>query len=158
MIFASCISILVGSVGALYQTKVKRLLAYSAIANLGYIVLGLCSSSIFGIFASFYYILIYIITSINIFSILLFTRRYPLKSKFKNLVEFVSIPHSNFILCILLVFSLLSMAGIPPLSGFFGKFTIFLALINKGYYLLALYAVLFSVLTSVYYIRLIRFI
>jgi len=159
-IFICCaiISIFIGSVGALYQTKIKRLLAYSAIANLGYILLSLCSVSSLGIFASIYYFLIYILTLIQVFSILIVLRRYPYLNKLKNLVEFVSISHANFLLSCLLVFGLLSLAGIPPFVGFFGKFFVFLALIEKGNLILVLYALLFSVLTCVYYIRLIRFI
>jgi NADH:ubiquinone oxidoreductase subunit 2 (subunit N) len=146
------ISILIGSIGALYQIKIKRLLAYSAIANFGYIVLGLSSGSFFGLMSSCYYFIIYILISINIFIILLTIKRYPKLLEFKNIVEFVSITHSNFILSIIIIFSLFSLAGIPPLAGFYGKILIFFALISKGYYMLALYAVLFSVLTSVYYI------
>jgi NADH-quinone oxidoreductase subunit N len=87
-IFICCaiISIFIGSVGALYQTKIKRLLAYSAIANLGYILLSLCSVSSLGIFASIYYFLIYILTLIQVFSILIVLRRYPYLNKLKNLV------------------------------------------------------------------------
>lgn len=154
-IFIGCalLSILIGSVGSLYQFKLKRLLAYSAIANMGYILLGFCSGSIIGCIASFYYLFIYIFMSINIFSIIVVIRRYPSFLKIKNLVEFVSLSHSNFVLSLLLIFCLLSLAGIPPLAGFFGKFLIFISLVNKGYYLLALYALLFSVLTCIYYIR-----
>jgi len=158
IILTAVLSITIGSIGALYQVQIKRLLAYSAIANLGYILLSLCVTSLSGIFASFYYLFIYIVMSINIFIIIIYIRRYPMKLKLKNLVEFVSVSHSNFILSFLLVFSLLSFAGIPPLAGFFGKFAIFMAPIFKGHYLLALYAVLLSVLTSIYYIRLVRFI
>jgi len=158
IILTAILSITLGSIGALYQVKVKRLLAYSAIANIGYILLSLCAISFIGIFASLYYIFLYIIMSVNVFIILMYVRRYPVKLKLNNLVEFVSLTHSNFILSFLLVFSLLSFAGIPPLAGFFGKFAVFMALIFNGHYLLALYAVLFSVLVSIYYIRLVRFI
>lgn len=138
--------------GALYQTKIKRLLAYSAIANSGYIVLGLSSGSFLGLMSSFYYFVVYTLISINIFVILLTIKRYPKVFEFKNIAEFVSITHSNFFLSIIIIISLFSSAGIPPLAGFYGKILIFLALISKGYYILALYAVLFSVLTCVYYI------
>jgi NADH-quinone oxidoreductase subunit N len=150
-------SILIGAVGALYQTKIKRLLAYSAIANMGYILMGCAAISYSGIVAAIYYFLIYLLMSINVFSILIVIRRLTGMLKLKNIVEFVSISHSNFILSFLLVLCLLSLAGVPPLAGFFGKFLIFFVLIDNGQYLLALYAVLFSVLTCVYYIRLVRF-
>lgn len=99
-----------------------------------------------------YYLFIYILTSIQIFSIIIVIRRQFSFIKIKNLVEFVSVSHANFVLSFLFVFALLSLAGIPPMSGFFGKIFIFFALIANGQYLLALCAVLFSVVTCVYYI------
>jgi len=156
-ITCAVLSIFIGSLGALYQIKIKRLLAYSAIANMGYIFLSCSIVSYSGCFAAFYYLFIYLLMSINIFSILIVIRRLPGIIRLKNIVEFVSVSHANFILSFLLVLCLLSLAGIPPLAGFFGKFLVFSILVDNGCYLLALYAVLFSVLTCVYYIRLIRF-
>jgi NADH-quinone oxidoreductase subunit N len=146
-------SILIGSIGGLYQYKIKRLLAYSAIANIGYIVLGFRILSFNGYIASLYYLFIYILMSINIFSIVLSIKRYPYFLEIKNIVEFVSITHSNFILSLLLVLCLFSLAGIPPLFGLFGKFFIFISLIEQDYFLLALSVLCSSVLMAVYYIR-----
>jgi len=158
-LFSVCaiLSLIFGSIGALYQTKIKRLLAFSAIANLGYILLGLCNLSVFGLFASIYYFFLYSLSIIQIFSILLVIRHYSSYAKIKNLVEFSSLNHANFGLSFLLVLGLLSLAGIPPMAGFFGKIFIFFSLIAEGQYFLALCAVLFSLITCVYYIRLIRF-
>lgn len=124
---------------------------------MGYILLGFCTVSDLGYIASLYYFFIYILMSVNLFSLLLIIRRYSNFSKFTNLVDLISILHSNFILSFFLAICLLSLAGIPPLIGFFGKFLIISSLINQEYYFLALYAVLFSVFTCVYYIRLVRF-
>lgn len=124
---------------------------------MGYIMLGFCTSSQFGYIASFYYLFIYMLMSINLFSILLFIRRYSNFSKLNNLVDLASISHSNFILSFLLSICLLSLAGVPPFIGFFGKFLIISSLISQEYYFLALYAVIFSVFTCIYYIRLVRF-
>jgi len=158
VMFVSIISIIVGSIGALYQINIKRLLAYSAIVNVGYILLAFIVNSAFNIFAAMYYLVIYIFISFNLFIILLYIRRYPLKLKLKNLVEFVSITHSNIYLSGCLLISLFSMAGIPPFAGFFSKLVVFTSFISGGHYLLALFAVLLSALICVYYIRLIRFI
>lgn len=152
ILLCSLLSILIGSVGALYQVTIKRLLAYSAIANMGYILLGLCTAYSVFQFITFYYLLIYLLISINFFSIILVIRRYPSRLKLRNLIDFVSISQSNFLLSALSALCLLSLAGIPPLAGFFGKFFIFCSLISKGYYLIALYGVLISVLTCVYYL------
>jgi NADH-quinone oxidoreductase subunit N len=157
IIFCSLFSIFIGSIGAMYQITFKKLLAYSSIANMGYILLGFCTTSVLGYTASIYYLFIYLLMSINLFSIILLIRRFPYCSKIVNLVDLASISHSNFILSFLLALTLLSLAGVPPLIGFFGKFLIISSLMAKEYYLLALYAVCFSVLTCIYYIRLIRF-
>lgn len=118
-------SIFFGSIGAIYQTKIKRLLAFSAIANLGFILLGFSTISIIGIFASLYYFFIYILASIQIFYILIIVRRQISYIKIKYIVEMVAVTHSNFVLSFILVFGLLSFAGVPPLAGFFGKCLIF---------------------------------
>lgn len=92
-LFSICalLSLSLGSLGAIYQIKIKRLLAYSAIANLGYIILGFSTVSFFGSFASIYYFFIHILALIQIFSILIVIRHQNSNLKIKNLVEFVSL-------------------------------------------------------------------
>jgi len=160
VLFISCavLSIILGSIGALYQTTIKRLLAYSAIANLGYILLGLSTVSMEGVVASIFYFFLYTSASVQLFYILSIIKRQGSLLRIKNISDFCALTHANRPLSFLFVFSLLSFAGIPPLAGFFGKALIFKALIMYGYYNTALIAVLFSVLTCVYYIRLVRFI
>lgn len=160
VIFSACavLSIFFGSVGAIYQTKIKSLLAYSTIANFGFMLLGLTTVSVAGLAATMYYLFIYILASIQIFYIIAIIRRQGNYLKIKHIVEFAALANSNFTLSMLFVLGLLSFAGVPPMIGFFGKFLIFNALISNGQYLLAVVGVLFSVLTCVYYIRLIRFI
>lgn len=153
----SILSILIGSILALYQVKIKRFFAYSAIVHMGYILLSMSLGSSLSIYVSFYYLLIYILVSLNIFTIYLVIYRQD-KSSLKNIVDGISILHSNFFLAFLFVIALLSVAGIPPLAGFFGKLYVFSLLMETGNYFLALYVVLMSVLSSAYYIRFIRFI
>lgn len=130
-IICAILSIFFGSIGAIYQTKIKRLLAYSAIANLGFILLGFSTASVIGFMASFYYFFIYLFASIQIFYILTIVRRQVSFLKIKNVVELVAISHANFFLSFIFVFGLLSFAGIPPLAGFFGKFLVFLLWYEK---------------------------
>jgi len=157
MTICSILSILIGSILALYQIKIKRFFAYSAIVHMGYILLSISIGSYLSIYVSFYYLFIYLLVSLNIFTIYLVIYRQD-KSSIKNLVDGVSILHSNFFLAFLFVIALLSVAGIPPLAGFFGKLYLFSLLIETGNYFLALYVVLMSVLSCAYYIRFIRFI
>lgn len=104
-------------------------MAYSAIANLGFILLGLSTCSFSGLFAALYYFFIYILALIQMFYILIIVRRVNSYLKIKNLIEFVALSHTNFSLSFLFMFALLSFAGIPPLIGFFGKLLIFNSLL-----------------------------
>ncbi len=157
MTICSVLSILIGSILALYQVKIKRFFAYSAIAHMGYILLSMSLGSYLSIYVSFYYLFIYILVSLNIFTIYLVIYRQD-KSPLKNIVDGISLLHSNFLLAFFFVVALLSVAGIPPLAGFFGKLYVFYLLVETGNYFLATFVVLMSVLSSAYYIRFVRYI
>jgi len=144
-------SILTGSFLALYQIKIKRFFAYSAVVHMGYIVLSMCLGTWFGFYASFYYLCIYLISCINIFIIFLVICKYN-KTTIKNIVDIVSIIHSNFHLSFIFVFNLLSLAGIPPLAGFYGKLFVFNILMQTGNYYIVFFIIFCSVVSCVYYI------
>jgi NADH:ubiquinone oxidoreductase subunit 2 (subunit N) len=150
------LSIIIGTLGALYQVKIKRLLAYSAISHVGFLLLGFFTFSNFSLFAMFFYILVYIIISLNLFAILLSLRKKDNNLKFKRINEFVVLFKSNKLLAINLSIILFSITGIPPLVGFYSKFYIFISAIKIGVYLVALIAAIFSVIAAMYYIRLIK--
>src|SRR3546814_339391 len=120
---------------------------------MGYILISLSLFSIIGLEAFLMYFCVYILLSLNIFSIILVFRSNPNLFKVRNIVEFASLLRSNFILAIIFAFNLLSFAGVPPLSGYFGKFLVYQALMSSNNFFLALCLVLLSVLSSVYYIR-----
>ena len=124
---------------------------------MGYMIIVLSSGSKIGIAISFYYFLIYIFTTINIFSIFLAIKTSYVYL-FGNVTDFVYLKNSNKLLALITIVSLLSLAGIPPFMGFYGKLYIFDILISTGYYYICLILVLLSILSCVYYIRLIRFI
>jgi NADH-quinone oxidoreductase subunit N len=157
IIFLSAIiSIVVAAFAALEQKKLKRFLAYSAIGHTGYILIGVATGTPDGIQASLLYMIIYIITSIGVFSIVLSLRNKVTKTKIKYLSELHNLGNTNPVLAISLTIVLFSMAGIPPLAGFIGKLYIFLAAIESSMYLLAIIGVMTSVIGAVYYIRLIK--
>ena len=154
--YCAFFSLLIGSLGALYQTKLKRLVAYSAIGNVGFLLFGLGCNSIEGIHGVILYLIFYLVNLISLFCILLILRRFSSNFNIVNIYDLSSLKESNILLAFFMSLFLFSMAGIPPLAGFYGKFYIFLALVNSKFYLLALIGVLFSVISSFYYIRLIK--
>lgn len=151
-------SIIIGIFLSLYATKIKRLLAYSAITHMGYLVIALSLCSLSGLNSFLIYIITYVLSSIGIFSILLSFRRNPSFHKIRNITDLSSMLRSNPLLSLIFSLLLLSSAGIPPLAGFFGKFFVFQSLMESDAYLLAGTVILLSVVSAIYYIRLIRFI
>lgn len=124
---------------------------------MGYILISFSTGSLLGIYVGFYYLFIYIFISINIFTIYLMFYRHD-KSLIENITDLTAILFSNFYLAIIFSLSILSLAGIPPFIGFFGKLYVFLVLIDSGNYFIAFYLILMSIVSGVYYIRMIRFI
>ena len=145
-------SILVGILLALYELKLRRLLAFSAISHVGYILLAFSSFSLYGLDLFFIYLFVYIITIVNMFSILLFFRFERFFFELKYLVELALLPKSNFFLAVVVAIVLLSFAGIPPFAGFFGKLYIFISLLEFHNYFLVGLVVFLGVLNSIFYL------
>jgi len=156
LIVSSLLSMVVPTITALVQTRLKRLFAYSTIAHVGYILMGIIAGTIEGVQSVLLYIIIYIVMSIGVFTILINIRKQSNNIRIKYIKELSNLSQINPILAISLVLLLFSMAGIPPLAGFFGKLYIFGSSINSGSYILPLIGVITSVIGSVYYIYLIK--
>ncbi|CAM9118983.1 unnamed protein product [Choristocarpus tenellus] len=146
-------SLFIGCIGGLGQIKLKRLLAYSGIGHMGFICLSLANLNLESGQALFFYILIYIITLSFIWTYVLYLE--PVK-KSLSLIHSVGLFQCNPILALIIAFVLFSISGIPPLGGFFAKFNIFVAIIDSFYYGLSIFAVLASVLSAIYYIRIVK--
>lgn len=153
LLISAIMSIMVGSLGAINQTKIKRLLAYSAIGHMGFMLIGISTGAINGLLATFIYIIIYMITSFNTFA---FVLSFTSANSANFISQLAGLSRLNPILAITFTLGLFSMAGIPPLAGFFSKYLVLLSAINNNLYLIALIAVIFSVVASFYYLRLIR--
>jgi NADH-quinone oxidoreductase subunit N len=142
----------IGCITGLNQTKIKRLLAYSAISNIGIVLLGVLPGTILSIQTSIIYLIIYIIISINIFTILL--------SIFKNstifITELAGLSRFNPILAITFTLVLLSLAGVPPLAGFLTKYLVLVSAIENNYLFLAIIVIVASVISGFYYLRIIK--
>ncbi|MFN7039350.1 MAG: NADH-quinone oxidoreductase subunit NuoN [Alphaproteobacteria bacterium] len=152
IILISSLSMIVGAIGALNQTDFKRLLAYSSIGHVGYILMGLSTGNKTGVDALLLYLVVYVITSLGVFNLILNI------SKLKN-IEINDLkgfskkyPFASFGLAALL----LSMAGIPPFAGFFTKFYIFKSVIEVNLYFLAILGIITSVISTYYYLKIIK--
>jgi len=143
---------ILGAFAALSQHKIKRLLAYSSIGHIGYILIGFSCGSIEGIQALLIGLFIYVLMTINIFAIVLALRQ----NRFKYISDLGALAKTNPILAITLSITMFSYAGIPPLAGFCSKFYLFFAALSSGAYLLALIGILTSVISCFYYIRLVK--
>ena len=154
VIAIAMISMVIGALGAIMQTDIKRLMAYSSIAHMGYALVGMASALPEGISAVMVYMAIYMATAIGIFALILtFTRDGAAAMKISDLAGY-SRSHPVQAACMLIF--MFSMAGIPPLGGFFGKWFVFSAAVNAGMTALAVFGVLSSVIGAFYYIRIIK--
>jgi NADH-quinone oxidoreductase subunit N len=150
------LSMLIGALSALQQKKIKRLLAYSSISHVGFILIGFTSNLLNNIPYILLYIIIYIIMSINLWTsyISININHKPIK----YLTDLSSIFNINNLIALIIILNIFSLAGIPPLAGFFSKFLIFSAGIKKGYFNLIFFAVIISIISSYYYLKIIKII
>jgi len=155
LVFVSIATMTGGNLAAITQTNTKRLLAYSSIAHVGYMLLGLVASdgtnNSTGIVAILIYLLVYTFMNLGAFAVITsLRRRHVIGDEIEDMNGLYMRAPTEAIL--MLVF-LLSLAGIPPLAGFWGKYFIFLALIQTGHYVLASIGVLYAVIGLYYYMR-----
>lgn len=159
LLFVSVISVLVGSIGGLKQRKVKSLLAYSSISNMGLILISFSAGNFEGIKATFYYFIIYILSGLAIWSIFLILRlkrKDSIEKHNKDLGDFSLLKESNVVLSYAAVITLFTIAGIPPTVGFLAKIYIFLSLTTASFYFVALIAIVSTVISTFYYIRILK--
>lgn len=155
--FSGLASIGLGMLYAFYQFKLKRLLAYSAITHVGYMLFALSQGSPEGFQAFLLYILIYIMSSLNIFGLLLAFRQQNTFYQLRKLVDLSFLQRSHGVLGLILSLTLLSFAGLPPLAGFFSKFYLFVSLMPFHNWAGLGGVMALTVPGSIYYLRMIRF-
>jgi NADH-quinone oxidoreductase subunit N len=160
-IIVATISIFIGAVAGLKQRKLKSLLTYSSINNMGFVLLAFSVGSFEGIQIKFYYLIVYIITSLCLFGIILNLR---LKKKMysekqnRDLGDLALLQESNNVIAQNLAITLFSMAGLPPLVGFLAKLGVFKALTGVSLYFFSVINILFSVIATFYYLRIVKII
>jgi NADH-quinone oxidoreductase subunit N len=152
--FMAIASILWGSFAGIAQTNIKRLLAYSSIANIGFALIGLATGTVDGIAATLVYMALYMVMTAGAFGVVLYVRRDGLAAE--TIEDFAGLSNSHRTLAYMMAFFMFSMSGIPPLAGFFGKLVIFQAAVEAEMYVLAVVGVLGSVVACFYYLRVIK--
>ena len=156
LIFLSIASMLLGAIAAIGQKNLKRLIAYSSIGHIGYALAGLATGSNEGIQSSIIYITIYVIMNLGLFSCLLMMRRN--NEYYENIEDLSGLSKNHPLLSLSLLIILFSLAGIPPLAGFFAKLYIFKSVVEQSMYFLAIVGLLATVIAAFYYLRIIKII
>ena len=152
--FVSVASMLLGSFAAIGQRSFKRLMAYSSIGHMGYALIGLAAGTVEGVQGVLVYMAIYITMTLGTFAVILSMRRSG--GMVESIDQFAGLARTHPTRAFLLAMLLFSLAGIPPLAGFFAKFYVFLAAIKAGLYPLAVIGVLASVIGCYYYLAIIK--
>jgi len=156
IVFLSIASMLFGAIAAIGQSNLKRLVAYSSIGHMGYALAGLATGTNQGIQSSISYISIYLFMNLAFFCCLFMLRRD--EKYFENIQDLSGLSKNHPLLSFCFLIVLFSLAGIPPLAGFFAKFYIFSAVIDQSMYFLAIVGLLSTVIAAFYYLRLIKII
>ena len=156
IIFISIASMILGAVAAIGQKNIKRLLAYSSIGHVGYALAGVATGNISGYQSAIVYISIYVIMNIGIFSCLFLLKK---DGEYKeNISDLSGISKKHPLLAISFLIILFSLAGIPPLGGFFAKFYVFSAVLEQRMFALAIIGLLTTVISAFYYLKIIKII
>ena len=154
IIFISIASMVLGAIAAIGQKNIKRLLAYSSIGHIGYALAGVATGFTSGYKSSIVYISIYVVMNVGIFSCLYFLKK---DGQYKeNISDLSGISKKHPLLAISFLIILFSLAGIPPLGGFFAKFYVFTAVLEQEMYALAIIGLLTTVISAFYYLKIIK--
>ena len=154
IVLVSIASMMLGSFAAITQTNIKRLMAYSSIGHMGYALIGLAAGSETGIRGVLIYLLTYVVMSAGTFACIIAMRRKG--HSVEKISDLGGLARNDLPLASLLAIFMFSMAGIPPMAGFFGKLYVFLAAVQAGMWTLAIIGVLTSVVGCYYYLRVIK--
>jgi len=149
------LSIVVGNLAAIMQSNIKRMLAYSTISHMGFVFLGMLPGSPFGFGASMYYVIVYALMSTAAFGMVILLSARGIEAE--NLKDFKGLNQRNPFYAAIMGIVMFSMAGVPPMVGFFAKWMVIKAVLDAGLLWLALVAVVFAVIGAFYYLRVIKY-
>ena len=156
VVFISIASMILGAVAAIGQTNIKRLMAYSSIGHIGYALAGVATGTISGYGSSVIYLIIYVVMNIGAFGCIFLMRKDSKYTEQLKDLSGISKNHPMIALAFLIIF--FSLAGIPPLGGFFAKFYIFMSVIESEMYTLAIIGLVTTVISAFYYLKIIKII
>jgi NADH-quinone oxidoreductase subunit N len=154
IVAASVLSMAWGAFAALRQPNIKRLMAYSSIGNVGYVLLGVASGSAKGIEGVVFYLAIYMVMTLGVFAVILLMKRRNIMVE--SISDLAGLGRTHPVLAFSMLLFMFSLAGIPPLAGFWGKLYVFIAAIEAKLFWPAILGVLASVVASYYYLRIVK--
>ena len=148
------LSLAIGNITAIAQTNLKRMLAYSTIGHMGFLLLGILSGNFVGYGAGMFYVVVYVLMNLGSFGMILLLSRGGFEAE--NLDDFKGLNQRSPWYAFIMMLLMFSMAGVPPTVGFYAKLTVLQAVVNAGYVWLAVVAVAFSLIGAYYYLRLVK--
>lgn len=151
----SILSMAVGNIVALAQSNIKRMLAYSSIAHAGYALIGIIAANTDGLASMMNYLIIYAFMNIGAFAVVIMLRTEGFKGD--NITDYEGLAKTHPLLASLMLIFMFSLTGIPPTAGFIGKLYVFMSAINAGYTWLVIVAVVFSVISAYFYLRIVMY-
>jgi NADH-quinone oxidoreductase subunit N len=154
IVFVSIASMLLGSFGAIGQFNIKRLMAYSTIGHMGFALVGVAANSVEGIRGVLIYLTIYVIMNAGVFCCILMMRRKG--EQMEQIGDLAGLSRNQPVVAFFFAMLMFSLAGIPPLAGFFAKFYVFAAAVQSGLYPLAIIGIVTSVVGAFYYLRIVK--
>jgi NADH-quinone oxidoreductase subunit N len=154
VVFVSIASMALGSFAAIGQRNIKRLMAYSSIGHMGFALVGLAAGTVEGAQGVLVYLAIYVTMTLGSFAIILAIKRNG--QSFENISDFAGLSRTNPLLAFFFAMLLFSLAGVPPLAGFFAKWYVFVAAMKAGLFTLSVIGVLTSVVGAYYYLAIVK--
>ena len=154
LIIMAVLSLAIGNITAIAQTNLKRMLAYSSISHMGFLLLGILSGSYDGYASAMFYVAVYVLMNLGTFGMILLLSRAGFEAD--NLDDFKGLNQRSPWYAAVMLLLMFSMAGVPPMVGFYAKLSVLWAIVDAGFVWLAIVAVLFSLIGAFYYLRIVK--
>jgi NADH-quinone oxidoreductase subunit N len=154
LMLLAVLSLAIGNITAIAQTNLKRMLAYSTIGHMGFLLLGVLAGDLIGYGAGMFYVVVYVLMNLGAFGMIMLLARAGFEAE--NLDDFRGLNQRSPWYAFIMLLLMFSMAGVPPTVGFYAKLMVLQAVVNAGFVWLAVVAVLFSLIGAFYYLRLVK--